>query len=467
MMTTTTASSTTHFSMILEQRDLWNHTLSYLELADLARAAAVGKHWHGVIFGKHKNNDAAWVGAEQGLTGQQEQRRLDTISSAQEHCRLFQKAVQFVNRCEQAKRGDDNSSMEQVGVDFPLQMMNIKGVVPEAVEQAHQAAANTDEEEWMEGIQFRSLSSEEMAEQEEEEEEEEEESEPPKEYNHEVFVRVSRLSAKGERELIEQGFVRHFQTTAWKAPIDRQCMHLLLSGGSASNLKLVLAPEYKRLVESSQAAEHHGGIAYENIHDFLQSIQFTAVVVHKDDEPRVRLLHCTKDLQSGTTRHSSSSSTHHRSFPTDQGHVWITEFPCSSKFRPEYYPLGLGPMDRYSLSCSFAMRAFVDRRQENQGRVYFDPMLSLSLQRDSSFMRRIMERQIMEQITQAGGRIVSMGGGGFGHPNDTDDENDDWEAGNDSEVEGDEEESMEEEHTGAGEEEEETMEEEDEGEEEE
>lgn len=235
-------------------------------------------------------NDAAWTGAEKSLLNGTSH-RVDSIPTAKDYCRLFLTAAKYAAEydTDEDEDEDDDNLTEELGVDLPLRLMNIRGVTEESIPK--DPLTEEEEDAFFANLTARTSNQEEI-----QSEASDELTMATKEYDHEIFVRASREKSDGTYQIIGQGFVKNYQPFVWHVPMEQQkfILHLDDPGLGVRN-----TPEFQNLeaIEKEEEGEEVVEVRSTTARriaavKFANAFRFTIGAVFKKDSA-VRLVRRT------------------------------------------------------------------------------------------------------------------------------------------------------------------------------
>ena len=388
-------SSSSFSSVLLDNSDALKHCLSYLNIHDLANSGFACKTLAEMVFdGRPPNDDnddendddddnsalaeinVCWEGAEKGLTGQNY--RLASIPSKKEHCHLFAKAAAYAKICDESETMPVENEM---GIDVALKLMNIQGIDQEFLSNLSCSRPNDDEEAEHELVV---VTEEEQALEEQREREMfdklRKEKIPEKEFDHEIFVRITR---DGTNEIVGQAFVPNRQITEWYAPLSHQELKLDLSDPF---IGLLNTSEFSSLVDSVEFDDNDGTWSYTKAREYTDAFRYTIVAISKSDLT-VRLIRCTTPFN-GERRlrvpylDGRSSPWYETQYPLNESESVVFGFPSTSKWDMQSFRLCPCPFDKYIVTCEVGVVTRFPKKEEDGGTFGGYPCIFVSFLKD-------------------------------------------------------------------------------------
>ena len=243
--------------LLTQSNDTLSVILSWLDASDLLNCGCTCKNLLAMIFGGHNGDDDSdakttlcWQGAETKLTGGKF--RLETITSARQHCHLFVQAAKHAKRFDQSESIPEDAKSSEMGV-IALAKEFLQDTISNLEQDASQEE-DIDEEpviDWYNrtGQIFMSKMDEILQ---HIKRAEAEPIEPVDKSEHksecELFVRVVRNDTD---ELEGQGFVTDPQTSTSRRPLSSK--HLRLDLGTISDFwNIFFSTEFKNFVFDAQ-----------------------------------------------------------------------------------------------------------------------------------------------------------------------------------------------------------------------
>lgn len=406
-----------------DSEDNFSFIFSYLTVQDLGSCGFTCKRLSEIIF-KNKNiaNDI-WTGAEKELTGSNI--RIESIATARDHCHLYVTASKFAKFCDESETMPEEGEM---GIDVAHKLMNIMEMDEEDTNNIQ--IKSTDVEDSPPSSEYKKKAKKksqtkrrkrktvrrgkrrvkvdctqvegstdnkvEISTDSENEptetsgwhvmskevkkefwkkyhaalEELTKKEDPKKEYDHEIFLRITRNMTN---EIVGQGFVQSYQPFRWFEPLVKQQLHIDLG---SPQLGINESPEFGCLCEN--AAFKNGGFDFgDSAQKYANSFRVAIIGVSKQDLS-VRLIRCIK----GRSKSQPSGFEWSQRSLCLQNPIqdcYINEFPTISKWNLKSFKYD---SSRYLVSCSIGIKhCFCHEKQT----ISCSPLLSLSFREDDSF----------------------------------------------------------------------------------
>ena len=345
--------------VLLENPDVTSHVLSYLNIVDLANCGFTSKKLSENVFGscdENRSNDAAWIGAEKMLTGTNG--RIETISSAREHCRLFIEAAKHAKKFHESETPPEEGTWE---MDMAFDFMNIRGFHRESLSYSEVSKDDVadqrrffdqlhwTDEEW---TTFEVNEQARIATIEAEVQQNADTTSLRNNYEFAIFVRVSRNESG---ECIGQGFVPWGRFVGkWYAPIDYHTMVFRLQG---KEMGLVDSKEFISLCQKPRFGNDH--MHYEKQKEYSNAFQFTIVAISKYDL-KVRLLRRTCfDEQRYSVAYDINRFEFKKKFAEPPMESRINYFPLVSKWDLKRFHFQPNDFGRHCfLTCNIGVAAY-------------------------------------------------------------------------------------------------------------